>query len=80
MTYHSFEVVIEREDDPSAGFSAYSPSLPGCTSNGATIEEPKANIREAVALHLEMLRAKGEPVPPNDRIVHVEELTFALPA
>ena len=80
MTYHSFEVVIEREDDPLAGFSAYSPSLPGCTSNGSTIEEAKANIREAVALHLEMLRAKGEPVPPNDRIVHVEELTFALPA
>ena len=79
MTYHSFEVVIEREDDSAAGFSAYSPSLPGCTSNGATIEEAKANIREAVALHLEMLRDKGEPVPQNDRIVHVEELTFALP-
>ena len=47
-----------------AGFSAYSPDLPGCVSTGATRPEVEANMREAVALHLEGLREDGEPMPP----------------
>ena len=46
------------------GFSAYSPDLPGCVSTGATRADVEANMREAVALHLEGLREDGEPVPP----------------
>ncbi len=79
MKYLSFEIVIEREEDSDAGYTAFSPSLPGCCSNGHTIEEAKKNIREAIALHIESLAAHGQPIPQNDRIVHVEELTFALP-
>ena len=46
MKYYSFEIEKEPED---AGYLAYSPTLPGCFSNGATIEEAKQNIREAVS-------------------------------
>ncbi len=76
----SFEIVIEREEDPGAGYSVYCPTLPGCYSNGRTIEEAKQHIREAIALHLESLRTHGEAIPQNDRIVHVEEMTFTLPS
>ncbi len=48
MKYYSFEIVIEKEPED-AGYLAYSPTLPGCFSNGATIEEAKQNIREAVS-------------------------------
>jgi predicted RNase H-like HicB family nuclease len=55
------------------GFSAYSPDLPGCVSSGTTRGEVEANMREAVALHLEGLREDGEPVPtPHTYATYVE--------
>jgi predicted RNase H-like HicB family nuclease len=45
------------------GRSAYSPDLPGCVSTGATCEEIECNMREAIELHLEGLRAEGYSVP-----------------
>ncbi len=61
MKYYSFEIVIEKEPED-AGYLAYSPTLPGCFSNGATIEEAKQNIREAVQQHVATLVAHGRPV------------------
>jgi predicted RNase H-like HicB family nuclease len=45
-------VVIERDEH---GFYAWCPDLKGCQSQGATIEETLANIREAIELFLETL-------------------------
>jgi predicted RNase H-like HicB family nuclease len=47
MQYFTFEIVIEKEAE-GEGYSAYSPSLPGCFSNGWTVEEAKGNIRDAI--------------------------------
>ena len=47
------------------------PSLPGCVSQGKTRDEALANIQEAIALHLEVLHERGEPVP-DDRVEMVE--------
>jgi predicted RNase H-like HicB family nuclease len=47
------------------------PSLPGCISQGKTRDEALANIQEAIALHLEVLQERGEPVP-DDRVEMVE--------
>jgi predicted RNase H-like HicB family nuclease len=43
------------------------PSLPGCISQGKTREEALANIEEAIALYIEVLQDRGEPIP-NDRV------------
>jgi predicted RNase H-like HicB family nuclease len=53
--------------------------LPGCFSNGKSLEETRKNIREAIRLHLESLLAHGQPVPQCDKLVHVEELTVGVP-
>lgn len=53
-------VVVEATE---AGFSAYSPDLPGCVAAGGTREEVEDMMREAVELHLEGLRADGSPPP-----------------
>ncbi len=45
-------VVIEKDED---GFYAWCPELKGCQSQGQTIEEATANIREAIELYLETL-------------------------
>ena len=44
-------VVLEPSEE--GGFTAYVPSLPGCISEGNTVEDALANIREAIALYLE---------------------------
>ncbi|MBF0292479.1 MAG: type II toxin-antitoxin system HicB family antitoxin [Nitrospinae bacterium] len=78
MKYYAFEIVIEKEAEDE-GYSAYSPTLPGCFSNGKTIEEAKRNIRQAVEQHLASLLTHGQPIPQNERLVHVEELTVGIP-
>jgi predicted RNase H-like HicB family nuclease len=45
------KVVLEPSDE--GGYTVYVPSLPGCISEGETVEEAMANIREAVELYLE---------------------------
>ncbi len=44
-------IVLEPSDE--GGYTTYVPSLPGCISEGDTIEEALANIREAIELYLE---------------------------
>ncbi len=56
------------------------PSLPGCHTNGKTKEEALANIREAIALYIEVLLEHGEPIPEdklNALIVVLEESPLA---
>jgi predicted RNase H-like HicB family nuclease len=78
MHFYNFEIVIEKEPEDD-GYFAYSPTLPGCFSNGRTIEETKRNIRDAIRLHIESLLEHGQPIPQNEHLVHVEELTLGVP-
>ena len=55
-----YAVVIEKAE---ASFSAYVPDLPGCVATGATKEEAKQNIREAICFHVDGLREDGLPIP-----------------
>ena len=43
--------VVHKADE--GGFWAEVPSLPGCRTQGETMNELKANLREAVELYLE---------------------------
>ena len=45
-------VVIEKDEH---GFYAWCPELKGCQSQGKTLEEAVANIKEAIELYLETL-------------------------
>jgi len=78
MQYYTFELVIEKEVEDE-GYSAYSPSLAGCFSNGRTVEEATQNIRDAIEQHLQSLLAHGQPIPQSEKRVHVEELTVGVP-
>lgn len=78
MKYYTFEIVIEKEQEDE-GYLAYTPTLPGCFSNGKTIEEVKHNIREAIELHIDSLVAHGQPIPQKENMIHVSELTVGIP-
>mgnify|MGYP001574965583 FL=1 len=53
--------IIPEEDG--IGYYVVVPSLPGCFSQGKTIEEAKKNIMKAIALHIKSLKTAGEPIP-----------------
>ena len=52
-----FAVVIHAE--PEGGFWAEVPALPGCYSQGETVDELLANLREAIAGVLEVIMEEG---------------------
>ncbi len=45
------KIVFEPSDE--GGFTVLVPALPGCISEGETLDEARANIREAIDLYLE---------------------------
>jgi len=49
---YKVSTAIEKDEH---GYYAYCPELPGCHSQGDTLEEAIANIREAIELYLEIL-------------------------
>ena len=65
-----YAVVIEKTE---SNYSAYVPDLPGCIATGATLQEVEAEIREAIAFHIEGLREDGLTVPePTSKVEYVE--------
>ena len=65
-----YAVVIEKGDK---NYSAFVPDLPGCVSVGDTLDEVKAEIREAIEFHLEGIREDGSPIPkPSSWAEYVE--------
>lgn len=46
-----YQVVFQEEIE--GGFSVWVPDLPGCASQGETLEEALENIKEAMELYLE---------------------------
>ena len=61
----TFEVVFEPDE---GGYHVYVPALKGCHSWGATREEARERIREAIELWLESARDSGIPVPDRETI------------
>jgi predicted RNase H-like HicB family nuclease len=67
-------VIIEPT---STGYSAYSPDLDGCIATGATLEEVKQNMQEALEFHLEGLQIEGYPIPQSRCVAASVEVTVS---
>ena len=57
--------VTYRFEKTEQGYFAEVPELAGCLSEGSTLDEAFANIREALALYVEGSLAEGLPVRPS---------------
>ena len=62
MKAYDFTVLLET-DDEEGGYVVSCPSLPGCYSQGATINEALENIKEAIQVCLEDIQAQNKPIP-----------------
>ena len=70
MSPKRYPLVIERTG---AGYSAYSPDVPGCAAAGDTEEETRRNFQDALAAHFQAMRELGEPIPePSSSVDYVE--------
>jgi len=76
MSYQ-FTVVIEPDEQ---GYHAFVPVLPGCHSFGDTLDEARANIFEAMQLHVESMEADGEPIPIEQEPLFITRLSIPVPA
>ena len=47
----NLKLILEPSDE--GGYTVYVPSLPGCISEGETVEEALKNIKEAIEIYFE---------------------------
>jgi antitoxin HicB len=57
----SYTIVVEPDEEE--GFFVSVPALPGCFTQGKTLEECKERAVEAIEVHIAGLVADGEDVP-----------------
>ena len=62
-------VTIDRDED--GVWIVECPSIPGCVSQGATKDEALVNIREAIALCMEVRAERGLPLTIETQQVEV---------
>lgn len=71
-----FTVVLSPETD--GGYSVVCPAVPGCVSQGDSLEEALSNVREAILLCLEVGKEQGEVAPVETPELVAEEIRACL--
>ena len=66
---HQFAIDILPEED-GQGYFVVVPALPGCFSQGKSVEEAIKNAQEAIGLHIQSLKEQGQAIPAKDSTVH----------
>ena len=61
MTEYKFTIVIERQTEGEYLVSV--PALPGCYTEGQTLEEARLMAQDAIQAYCASLRKHGEPIP-----------------
>ena len=67
-----YPIIIEHGLE---NFSVYAPDFPGCVAAAATKQETIALMKEALEMHIEDLRERGEAIPQPSEIREVEVVT-----
>ncbi len=62
-----FMVIIHKAEE--GGYWVEVPALPGCYSQGETIEEAITDIKEAIQLHIEVMREEGKEIPEEKELI-----------
>jgi len=73
-----YTVILEPADE--GGYVVSCPALPGCISQGETLEETLENIKEAILLVMEVLQEEDEPIPNETPEIVTEEIREILKA
>jgi predicted RNase H-like HicB family nuclease len=71
----TYKTIIEKDGKY---FHGYAPSLPGCHTQGKTVEETRKNLKMAIQAWMDANIELGWPIPSGDVIESTE--TVKLPS
>jgi predicted RNase H-like HicB family nuclease len=69
-------VILEPEED--GGYSTHCPAIPGCHSQGNTLEDTLANIQEAIIGMMKVGQKEGLPPPKETPAIVADEIREIL--
>lgn len=69
---HEFDAVIV--EDETGGYIGFIPALPGCHTQGESLEELMKNLKEAIELYLETLTDEEKKELLQQRVVGIQEV------
>ena len=76
---HQYSFAVLLHPDPvEGGYGVTVPALPGCVSQGETIEDAIKNVKEAISFHLQGMIDDGEEIPNEDD--HPQLVVITIPA
>lgn len=62
-----YSYYVYYEAVPEGGYVAFAPALPGCHTQGETLEEAENNIKEAIEVYLESVLKRQNKLPRETR-------------
>jgi predicted RNase H-like HicB family nuclease len=75
----NYTVVLHRADPDETGYWAEVPALPGCVTQGETVEETIGNAREAIEAWIACAIRNGDAVPVEPRLKAAKVHRIVLP-
>lgn len=77
MSEYKYTIILEP-DPEEGGYTVTVPSLPGCVTQGETLEEAISMAKDAIRLFVETLIENGESIPEERE--HPQALTISVAA
>lgn len=77
MTERQYTIILDP-DEEEGGYTVTVPALPGCITQGETLEEAIAMARDAIQGYLGALVKDGQPIPEERQ--HPQALTISVAA
>ena len=70
----TYRTIIEKDGKY---YHGYVPSLPGCHTQGDTIEETRKNLKEAIIGILLVMKKYKQPIPTDESLETIETIDTA---
>jgi predicted RNase H-like HicB family nuclease len=61
MKEYNYRIILHKAIE--GGYTVIVPALPGCITEGDTLEEAKSMAKDAIKCYIESLVKDGEPIP-----------------
>jgi len=71
-TVYEFDTIIV--EDETGGYIAFVPTLPGCHTQGDTLQELMGNVKEAIELYLETLTEEEKKELLRQKVVGMQKV------
>ncbi len=69
---YEFDVVVV--EDEAGGYIAFVPALPGCHTQGGSLEELVKNVKEAIELYMETLTEEEKEELLRQKVVGIQKV------